>query len=239
MAKRARLERGSLNPDDILRGAFELAEEVTVDNLSMPMLARHLDIGVTSIYWYFRKKDELLTAMADHVLRESTRSMPVVEAANWRDTLRTHARTVRRTFLDSPILCDLVLIRPSLSSNAARLGARHNESVITGLVESGFTLADAVNIYSSVQLHVHGMVVLQRLQDKNRQSQEPSGAYYEILSISAETTPLLAEASENGLQSGEPNDRNFEYGLECILDHAAHALRMPDHQDAIHAGAER
>ncbi|HET8993439.1 MAG TPA: TetR/AcrR family transcriptional regulator C-terminal domain-containing protein [Rhodococcus sp. (in: high G+C Gram-positive bacteria)] len=239
MAKRTRLERGSLNPDDILRGAFELAEEVTVGNLSMPMLARYLDIGVTSIYWYFRKKDDLLTAMADRVLRDSMRSMPLVEASNWRDTLRAHARTVRRTILDRPILCDLVLIRPSLSSNAARLGALHNENVITSLVESGFTLADAVNIYSAVQLHVHGMVVLQRLQEKNRQSEEPSGAYYEILSISPETTPLLAEASESGLQSGEPNDRNFEYGLDCILDHAARVLISQKDWGAVPASPNR
>ena len=31
----------------------------------MPGLAQHLDVGVTSIYWYFRKKEELLNAMND------------------------------------------------------------------------------------------------------------------------------------------------------------------------------
>ncbi|NLE82580.1 MAG: TetR family transcriptional regulator [Rhodococcus sp.] len=224
MAKRTRLERGSLNPDDILEGAFELTDEVTVDNLSMPMLARHLGIGVTSIYWYFRKKDDLLTAMADRVLRESVRSTPAVKSSDWRGTLRTHARSVRRTFLANPILCDLILIRPSLSADVAELGARHNENVIAGLVESGFTLADAVSVYSSIQLHVHGMIVLQRLHDKNLMSDSPSSAYYEILPISPETTPLLAEASENGFRGGEPDDRNFEYGLTCILDHADRLL---------------
>jgi transcriptional regulator, TetR family len=54
--KRRRRERGSINPDDIVSGAFELAEQVSIDNLSMPMLGKHLDVGVTSIYWYFRKK---------------------------------------------------------------------------------------------------------------------------------------------------------------------------------------
>ncbi|MEE2058507.1 TetR/AcrR family transcriptional regulator [Rhodococcus artemisiae] len=232
MAKRTRLERGSLNPDDILRGAFELTDEVTVDNLSMPMLARHLGIGVTSIYWYFRKKDDLLTAMADHVLRESVRSTPSVEPSDWRGTLQNHARTVRRMFLGNPILCDLILIRPSLSANVAKLGARHNENVIAGLVESGFTLADAVGIYSSIQLHVHGMIVLQRLQDKNRMSDSPSDAYYEILPVSPETTPLLAAANENGFRGGEPNDHNFEYGLTNILDHAAQLLATTPAQKA-------
>ncbi len=202
MAKRPRRERGSLNPDDILDGAFELADEVSIDNLSMPMLGKHLDVGVTSIYWYFRKKDDLLSAMADRALREYTYSMPFVEAANWRDTLRNHARTVRETFVNNPILCDLILIRSSLSPQAAQLGAKQTESVVANLIESGFTLEDSVDVYSAVQLHVHGMIVLHRLQEKNRQSEAPSGAYYELFPISSETTPLLAEANTKGLQSG-------------------------------------
>ena len=66
--KRQRRERGSINPDDIIKGAFELAEEVGIDNLSMPLLGKHLGVGVTSIYWYFRKKDDLLNAMTDRAL---------------------------------------------------------------------------------------------------------------------------------------------------------------------------
>jgi AcrR family transcriptional regulator len=34
----------------------------------MPLRARQLDVGVTSIYWYLRKKDELLDAMTDRAL---------------------------------------------------------------------------------------------------------------------------------------------------------------------------
>ena len=67
--KRQRRERGSINPDDIINGAFELAEEVGIDNLSMPLLGKHLGVGVTSIYWYFRKKDDLLNAMTDRALQ--------------------------------------------------------------------------------------------------------------------------------------------------------------------------
>jgi AcrR family transcriptional regulator len=63
--RRRRRERGSITVDEILNGAFEVAAEVSVDHLSMPLLAKHLDVGVTSIYWYFRKRDDLLDAMTD------------------------------------------------------------------------------------------------------------------------------------------------------------------------------
>ena len=219
--KRPRRERGSLNPEDIIDGAFELADQVTLDNLSMPMLGKHLDVGVTSIYWYFRKKDDLLNAMTDRALtRYAEFVTPFVEAENWRDSLQRYARGMRKTFLSNPILCDLILIRSALSPEAAQLGAQHTEQVIANLVEAGFPLEDAVDTYSAVELHVHGTVVLQRLYDKNKASDSSSTAYYENLAISPETTPLLAEASAKGLQGGAPDDHNFEYGLDLILEHA-------------------
>ena len=120
--KRQRRERGSINPDDIIKGAFELAEQVGIDNLSMPLLGKHLGVGVTSIYWYFRKKDELLNSMTDRALRQYVFATPYVEAKDWRETLRNHARTMRKTFMGNPILCDLILIRSALiaAGRAAR-----------------------------------------------------------------------------------------------------------------------
>ena len=122
--KRQRRERGSINPDDIIKGAFELAEDVGIDNLSMPLLGKHLGVGVTSIYWYFRKKDDLLNAMTDRALKQYVFATPYVEAKDWRETLANHARTMRKTFLGNPILCDLILIRSALSPRAAKLGRR-------------------------------------------------------------------------------------------------------------------
>ncbi len=219
--KRPRRERGSLNPTDILDAAFDLAEQVSLDNLSMPMLGKHLDVGVTSIYWYFRKKDDLLNAMTDRALSQYASFVtPFVDPGDWRESLRNHARNMRRTFLGNPILCDLILIRSALSPQAAHLGARQTEQVIANLVQSGLPLSDAIDTYSAIQLHVRGCVVLQRLYDKNKESESGATAYYDNLTISSETTPLLAKANSMGLHSGAPDDRNFEFGLDCILEHA-------------------
>lgn len=226
--KRPRRERGSLNPEDIVAGAFELAEEISIDNLSMPLLGKHLGVGVTSIYWYFRKKEELLNAMTDRALRQYAFETPFIEAEDWRETLRKHAQTMRQTFLGNPILCDLILIRSALSEKAARLGGKQTEQVIASLVEAGFSLEDAVETYSRVQLHVHGLVVLQRLSDKNRELSPDSTAYYENVIIDPETTPLLAQAAAKGYHSGAPDDRNFEHGLDSILDHATRLLSGED-----------
>jgi AcrR family transcriptional regulator len=222
--KRQRRERGSINPDDIINGAFELAEEVGIDNLSMPLLGKHLGVGVTSIYWYFRKKDDLLNAMTDRALRQYVFATPYVEAKDWRETLRNHARTMRKTFLGNPILCDLILIRSALSPRAAKAGVVAVEKAIEGLAEAGLSAEDAFDTYSAMSVHVRGSVVLQRLYDKNRSTDDGPGSFDEAMVIDPDTTPLLAQVTNEGHRIGAADDNNFEYGLTCILDHAARLI---------------
>ena len=224
--KRQRRERGSINPDDIINGAFELAEQVGIDNLSMPLLGKHLGVGVTSIYWYFRKKDDLLNAMTDRALRQYVFATPYVEARDWRETLRNHARTMRKTFMGNPILCDLILIRSALSPRAARLGVQEVEKAIASLVEAGLSPEDAFDTYSAASVHVRGSVVLQRLREKNRAADEGPSDIEETMTIDPEITPLLALVTEKGHHIGAADEKNFEYGLECILDHASRLIEQ-------------
>ena len=218
--KRQRRERGSINPKDIIEGAFELAGQVGIDNLSMPLLGKHLGVGVTSIYWYFRKKDDLLNAMTDRALREYIFATPYVEATDWRDTLRSHARTMRETFMGNPILCDLILIRSALSPRAAQLGVLEVERAIASLVEAGLSSQDAFQTYSAVSVHVRGSVVLQRLFEKSADADNPGSSLEDKLVIDPDKAPLLAKLRADGHRVTSTDDANFEYVLDCILDHA-------------------
>jgi AcrR family transcriptional regulator len=224
--KRQRRERGSINPDDIISGAFELAEKVSIDNLSMPLLGKHLGVGVTSIYWYFRKKDDLLNAMTDRALRKYVFATPYVEARDWDETLRNHARSMRKTFMGSPILCDLILIRSALSPRAARLGVQEIEKAIAGLVEAGLSPQDAFDTYSAVSVHVRGSVVLHRLQEKNQATENGGRTIEDAMVIDSDTAPLLTQMTSKGHHIGAPDDNNFEYGLDCIIDHASRLIKQ-------------
>ena len=224
--KRQRRERGSINPDDIIKGAFELAEQVGIDNLSMPLLGKHLGVGVTSIYWYFRKKDDLLNAMTDRALRQYAFATPYVEAKDWRETLRNHARAMRKTFNGNPILCDLILIRSALSPRAAKVGVQEVEKAINSLVEAGLAPEGACDPYSARSVHVRGSVVLQRLREKNLAADDGHGDIEDSMSIDPDTAPLLAAVTQKGHHLSAADDRNFEFGLECILDHAGRLIEQ-------------
>ncbi|MBD0022346.1 TetR family transcriptional regulator [Gordonia pseudamarae] len=223
--KRKRRERGSIDPEEIINGAFELAEEVSIDNLSMPMLGKHLGVGVTSIYWYFRKKDDLLNAMTDRAItRYRLPAAMKASGDDWRSQLHHHAHSMRQAFLANPILCDLLLIRSTMSTKAGAMGAKEIERIVALLMEAGLSLEDAYDSYSAVQLHIRGSIVLERLYQRSKAEDSGTVAYYENLVITAEDTPRLAEAEAHGWVAGAPNDHNFEYVLNCILDNTARLI---------------
>jgi AcrR family transcriptional regulator len=196
---RRRRERGSITVDEILRGAFEVAADVSIDNLSMPILARHLGVGVTSIYWYFRRKDDLLDAMTDRALQRFEFTVPSIDASNWRESLRDHAHTMRSHFRDNPVLCDLVLIRGHYGDRAVRGALLKIEQPIMALVEAGLKLAQAAQTYGAISVHTRGSAVLERIQEK--------------------TEGFPAQRTDNRY-IGFADDIDYDYILESILDHA-------------------
>jgi AcrR family transcriptional regulator len=151
--------------------AFALAADSSIDELSIPLIAKSLGVGVTSIYWHVRNKSELLDAMTDRALRRS--ALPAfVESDNWRKSLMAHARGVRQTFLGDPVLTDLILIRGALSPLARRLGARETEKAIASMIECGLDEGTAQEIYAAVSELVRGSVLLERLAHKHRAARE-------------------------------------------------------------------
>jgi len=197
---RKRRDRGSISADEILQGAFDVAARVSIDHLSMPVLAKHLDVGVTSIYWYFRRKDDLLDAMTDRALERFEFTVSTIDASNWRASLRDHAHTMRKHFRDNPILCDLVLIRSQFGSSAVRNALQKIEQPIGALIEAGLDAGQAIAVYGAISVHTRGSAVLERIQDK------------------AEDFPV--QRSNGKRYIGFADDIDYDYILESILDHA-------------------
>jgi AcrR family transcriptional regulator len=155
----------------IVEIAFALAADSSIDELSIPLIAKSLGVGVTSIYWHVRNRSELLDAMTDRALRRS--GLPAfVESDDWRESLMAHARGVRQTFLGDPVLTDLILIRGTLSPLAQRLGEQETEKAIASMVEGGLDEQTAQEIYAAVSELVRGSVLLARLAQKHHAARD-------------------------------------------------------------------
>jgi hypothetical protein len=67
-------------------------------------------------------------------------------------------------------------------------------------------------------------VVLHRLYEKNQSADNGPRALEEAVAIDPATTPLIAQVTGQGHRIGAPDETNFEFGLECILDHAGRLM---------------
>lgn len=166
-----RRARGTLSADAIVETAFTIAADSTVDELSIPLIAKSMGVGVTSIYWHIRNKSDLLDAMTDRALRRS--GLPAFVASDdWRESLMSHARGVRQTFLGDPVLTDLILVRGALSPMAQRLGAHETEKAIASMIAGGLDAQSATETYAAVSELVRGSVLLERLARRHSAARE-------------------------------------------------------------------
>lgn len=218
--KRPRRPRGSIAVEDIITGAFELAEKVSLSGLSVPMLARHLDVAITSIYWHFRKKEDLLDAMAVRATKEYHFSMPFVGVETWQDGLRNHFLEMRLVFRNKPVLCDLILMRTGdLDADTMQESLKNLEAAVGTLVEAGFSAEPALDLYMTLALHCRGVAVVERL--------DTASATREISRIpNAERTPLLHQLALEGHLPGSITDETFVATIDAVIERAEQSLHQ-------------
>jgi len=208
-AKPKRRPRGSLDIEEIITGAFELAQDVSIAGLSMPVLAKHLDVPVTSIYWHFRKKEQLLDAMTERATREYHFSNPFVDGGTWQDALRNHFRKMRLVFRENPVLCELILMRSGeLSPESTRTSVDNLETAITTMVDAGFTPDDALSVYLALSAHSRGTSMIEHLDASQRR-----GTGRRVTGVTADH-PLLNELEYHGHSI---DGLEFELTLDAII----------------------
>lgn len=215
---RSRRERGSISAEEILRGAFAVAAESDLDSLSMPELAKHLGVGVTSIYWYFRKKDDLLRRMSDEANKSIQDRLPKPSSdIDWRTFLADYFTTLRDIYRSDDTLADLALVRiRSYSLEATHLLYQQIENIIEYLISAGFSPLSAWNAYSTANAFTRGIVIGERTQRLNN---SPILDDRQMKLIVPETMPRLAALIENdGAMLAMVSESDFTSGLNLILD---------------------
>lgn len=214
-----RRPRGSISAEEIIAGAFEVANRTSLSQLSMASLAKHLDVGVASMYWYFRKKEDLLDAMTELASEEYHAATPSVRADNWQDALRKHFRKMHQTFQNQPVVVELFLLRArtgQLSPVSIRATANKLDVVITEMVDAGFTPPDALEVYLSLLAHVCGAAMLEH----HGVFSGDGGGGPRSDTNSALTAPLFQELSEKGRRIDDVEETTFDFTFEAILSHA-------------------
>ena len=184
----------------VLASALDLLNEGGIDALSTRRLAQRLGVESPALYWHFRNKAELLSAMSAEI-NAKWQSIPLPDdPSTWRVWFAGNAHGFRRSLLAFRDGARLHAgVRPS-RNDLARLAAK-----VAFLESAGFAREHALMaLYASSQFTL-GCV----LEEQARIAQT-------ILFAEPEDSGWLSDAVQETTQHGA--DRTFEFGLQLLLD---------------------
>lgn len=148
---RPRARRGSINRERIVDAAVEIADTDGIHGLSMPKLARRLDVGVMSLYGHVLSKDDLVEAVAQRLLEE----VPAPDTSlPWDEAIREHFRSLRRTLVAHPGLGDTLATRALAVPAVSRI-LEQNLSVLRA---GGLAPESAAKTYCAMLTYTLGFV---------------------------------------------------------------------------------
>ncbi len=204
-----RRARGSLSGDEILDAAQRIVEDRGLAELSMPVVAKELNSGVTSIYWYFRNKDDLLQALTDRAARQHFRGLPPVGDGSWDYEFVEYFAAYRELLDRVPVYREILTFRTRFAfsrSIVARAMIRRLEAGLELLVEAGLTPDVAAQVYMSCAQYTNGFVILEH-------------GYRSTVADDGDGTSVGADRGTPAVRRGQQlDDAQFRFGLNLIVD---------------------
>jgi AcrR family transcriptional regulator len=211
---RERRARGSISSAEVIRGALELLETEPADALSMNQLAQHLDVGVTSIYWYFKSKEDLMDALTEEAFKRFYGQMPPIASKKWDDVLREFFTNFRNILRNDNALWDLTIMRGGNYTDETRiLSWTKIEEILEVLVDAGFSPDSATYVYFTLSVYTRGSLFLERM--TRSRGVDPAAYRHPRLEL-VDGMPVLSR--EVRIHSWTMvSDDDFEFGIENNL----------------------
>jgi AcrR family transcriptional regulator len=210
MAGKRTVKRAPLDRERILRAAIALADADGLAALSMRKLGQRLGVEAMSLYKHVANKEEVLEGIVDLVLGD----VDVAESArSWKGSMRTRALSLREVFLRHPWAVGLLEARRNLGP----IALRYCDAVLGVLRRAGFSTAAAVRAFSLIDSYVYGFSIQEKsLPSGPKESAEITERF--LRQLPASEYPRLAETAAHVMRSGFDTAREFEVGLDLLLD---------------------
>ena len=197
--------------DRVVDAALALTDELGLEALTMPNLAKRLDCGVMTIYGYVENKEDLLNAISQRGLRDLRLAEPVPSDAA--GILVHWGRALRQVLIDHPSL-------PVIFLTQAVVGAgifRGVERLLARLVRAGMAPPVGVHAIYAVVTYSTGFVAWElprtRRQPQSRYAAEWRRAFAilppEEFQLTGRVLDELAHVA---------GDEQFELGLRALAN---------------------
>jgi AcrR family transcriptional regulator len=213
--------REPLSRERALQVAMSLANEKGLEALTMRALAQELGVEAMSLYHHVSNKNDILDGMVDLVFAQI--DLPK-GSGDWKEEMRRRAHSARAVLKKNPWAISLMESRaaPGMAT------LLHHDAVLGSLRKGGFSIPLTAHAYSLLDAYLYGFV-LQELQlpfdtADSKDTQEVAKAIFEKLPEGA--LPNMVEfTTQHVLKPGYSYAKEFDFGLELILDGLERALK--------------
>ena len=213
-------KRVPLTRERVLAGAIAVADAGGIGALTIRSLATELGVKPMTLYHHVSGKEAILDGIVDAIFEEI--ALPS-DGAGWRSAMRERAISARGALRRHPWATTLMDSR----RNPGPATLRHHDAVIGTLRRAGFTVPMAGHAYSLLDSYIYGFAVQEAALPYDPES-DPEVPETFLERFRAEDYPYLIElTTEHVLQPGYGYDREFEFGLEVVLD-GIERLLAPD-----------
>lgn len=208
-------DRTRLTKAAVVDQALKLADADGAEALTIRRLADQLGVTPMAIYWHFKNKEQLLSAVADHVMREVR---PDVDPATpWDRRLRVMVEALLRVMRQHPSAPALLMAADKSGIEALN---RATEAALELLGQAGFSLAEGFQIAASVLHDVIGLVEREPGRIPGMAPEQAAECHRQtwlaLESLPADRYPLLVR-----LAAAMPDTPDVEgyyaFGLDLIL----------------------
>jgi TetR/AcrR family tetracycline transcriptional repressor len=212
-----RASRNRLSDERILQEALTLVDESGLQGLTTRALGRRLGVDSTAVYRHFRSKDELLTALADHIMGGGSRPPASTDGDHSpRGQLRGACLSLRRALLAHPAMTAIVVRRPPRETNT-RAATEHAFGLLR---QAGFSDQDAARAYQALLSYTLGHAMLEA--PYTALGPEQAAAELEASRL-LYASPPASRYPSNNTAAVAPHlygslDDQFTYGLDRLLD---------------------
>jgi AcrR family transcriptional regulator len=194
--------RRALTRDRIIAGALTLIEREGLDAFSTRKLGAALGVEAMALYHHFPSKEELLDALAEHLL--TLVDLPP-ETLSWRGWLKQVARNYRRMALKHPNTFPILVTRRYRAHGSFAFF----EANLRVLTAAGFSIREALRLTRTIGSFVNGVLLPEIAGRKS------AGSGDRMARTLPPGLPLIKQAAS--YLNSTAMDGTFEYGLELIV----------------------
>ena len=199
-----------LTTAEVIDEAIRLADDLGLEGLSMPTLAKHLGVGTMTLYGYVKNKEDLLDKMATRLFQD----LELPSHESWQNGVFDFFTEFRQAAIAHPTLARL------LASGRITIPAVFDilESFFGEMADDGVSIDEAIRVFYAALTYTIGFV----LWEIPRVHLQPTGAYADqwtglISQLDPETYPILTGPAVPTATTVADTSQ-FNWGLRRVLD---------------------